>query len=135
MINLLTWREMIAEVLLTFDVILSLILIRYLWYARQEYDYWWKRIHIQGAAALLVLLSGHAMIRGWSVATFINLKQGGSLFELENQLPIAFIGTIVAVVGLCWCIRIFTPDEWGEKGWIVSCFLALAFVLMMRLVV
>lgn len=134
MINLLGWWEMVTEILFIFDVILGFILSHYIWRSWRNYSQWWRQPHLQGAIALLLLTAGHGIVRAWSLAAFWNLHNGGSLFDLENRYPISLAGTVMAVIGMCWCIRIFGPDRWGERGWIGSMLIALGFVLLMSTV-
>lgn len=126
-------RQIINEVLLSFDIILFVILVRYITVQINQ-SAQMSQPHIQGAMALLTIFFGHAIVRGWSFATFVNIARGGGLFDLENAYPVALIGTIVTVVGLSWLIRIFTPNSWGERGWIFSVMLTALFVGLMRIV-
>jgi hypothetical protein len=135
-ISFLLLRQIITEILFSFDVILAIILVRYLMYQRnvQEGTRWLFWPHIQGAFALLVLTIGHCFTRLWSIGTFVYMRHGGSIFELEEAFPLALIGTAVAVVGLCWIIRVLTPTSWGERGWMLALALTAAFVGTMRLI-
>lgn len=133
-ISLLTVREMIAETLFALDLVFGIILLHYVWTRSRDYTRWWKYRHIQGAVAILVLISGHLIIRFWSIAIFVDVRRGGNVFDLENRYPVALIGTIIAVIGLCWAIRIFSPDSWGEKSWMAALAFAGLLVATMRLV-
>lgn len=134
MLTFMLWRQIIAETLFIFDVIFAVVLIRYLWINKSGQP-WWEQVHLQGAFAFLTLIVGHILIRGWSIVSFVAIKrQGASIFDMENWLPVSFVGTIIAVIGMIWCIRVFSPGRWGEVGWIVAVILAGCFVAAMRLV-
>lgn len=132
--GLLTLREMIAETLFSFDLLFAFVLTHYLWTRSREYVRWWRFRHVQGAMAILTIIIGHLIIRFWSIAIFIDLRRGGSIYDLENRFPVALAGTVIAVGGLCWAIRVFSPDSWGERSWIAAVAFAALVVIAMRLV-
>jgi hypothetical protein len=135
LLNFLFTRQIIAEVLLVFDLFFAGILIRYLVVKCRELGpAFWRDPVIHGAFALLVLMVGHTIIRFWGVVIFYQLSQGANIFDMENRMPLALMGTAVAVVGMCWIIRVFSPSNWGEKSWVAACLLAGLFVGFMRLV-
>lgn len=135
MIGLLRFREVIAEVLFVLGLGLVVILIHYLWITRHNYPkQWWKLRHVQGAMAFLALMFGDSLIRGWGTLSYVALRHGHSIFDLENEYPVALAGTIVTVFGMCWCIRLFSPYVWQERSWIFSMIAAVMFVLVMQVI-
>jgi hypothetical protein len=134
MINLLFWRELIAQFLFIFDLALGAMLLHYLAEQARTFERWWRRPAAQAAMAILTLVLGQTMVRLWSIVIFAEYRHGVGIFDLENRYPMALLGTAIAVIGLCWCIRIFSPDKWREKGWIAACVVGLLFVIVMHLV-
>ena len=127
-LGLLALREAITQTLFVFDTVLCIILAHYIYRGRRIYSNWWKQPQLHGAAALFVLIFGHLLVRGWGMALIIYYRRGGGIFDLENSYPVALIGTVIAVIGVCWFVRVISPPEWGERGWIGASLVSIALI-------
>lgn len=134
LLNFLEARQLVVEVLFVFDIAFAFILIRYLfrkWRGMSGSEFWASK-NCQAAGGLLAMITGQTILRGWSVFLFIVLASGGNIFEWETNYKVSLVGTFITCFGLIWVIRLFSPVECQERGWIAACAGAILFVGMME---
>ncbi len=127
-------RQIIAEILLVFDIGLGIFIARYLWceYRKRGLKEMRERVANQAAIAVGMHIIGLGIIRTWSVVQFVIVKHGGNPGPVENEFQFPLIGLILAVAGMSCCIRVFAPVKWKHWGWLLIFMAALAFVGYMQ---
>lgn len=88
-------------------------------------DNGFSRQRLQAGISILVLLVGDAMIRGYIWLYRYLENRGHDITWMKDHwfLP---AGILVEIVGIICVIRVFAPDRWGSKLWLVSSLLAIA---------
>ena len=88
---------------------------------------WYDDKATQAAIALSVYFSGETLARGWSVLLLYSFSHGGMGWALERQLPVALVGTAIAMVGGLCAVRVFTPEifgRWRNMVWLGAAMLS-----------
>jgi len=70
------------------------------------------------AVAMLIYFVGRAIASNWGAAYLYAQKHGIDMVAVENQYPIALVGSIVAAVGFLMMIRVYSHSRWKHWGWL-----------------
>lgn len=127
-------RQIINNALFVLDIALVAFIVRHLICEVRTggLQYAYGRLGNQAALAILVHIVGLTMIRGWSALLLYYQGQGVDAWQIEQLYPIGIVGASIALIGMGCCIRIFSRQEWGNWGWIVSVAAAASFVIGMQ---
>lgn len=82
---------------------------------------------IQAATAIFVTILGEVTNRMWTwVLLFLQTSgRDASWLTRPPYSSIPIFGSFVTMVGMLCMVRVFTPDEWGNNGWVISGIIAL----------
>lgn len=113
--------ELLNGALFILALCASCVFTHYLWTKRSLGYY-----ALQPALALACIFYGETLLRGmfWFVRNQINNGVG-----MQQSNEILVVGSIIATVGILCSIRVFSPDSWGNKGWVVSLALTVLFLI------
>lgn len=128
-------REVVAETLFIFDLALASFIAIHLFreIRKRGIRLAWTRLGNRAALAVGVHMTGLAVIRGWSTAMYWMRFHGIDPAPIDNAFQIPLFGLSLAAVGMAGCIRIFSPAEWGEWGWVVTFMVVALFIGYMQL--
>lgn len=81
---------------------------------------------LRPAIAISVLFIGETCLRFyvWWLRDHIN----AGLPMVENTFLLALFSSIIAAGVLC-IIRVFSPESWGNKPWVIALLAAIAFII------
>lgn len=127
-------REIIAETLLIFDIGLLAFIV---FHIRREvalrgFAGMRSRLGNQAAVAVGVHIFGLTIIRAWTTTQYYMGARGIDTAGVEEQYPVALIGLFIAMTGMACCIRIFSPERFGNWGWLLTVMAAIGFVGFMQ---
>lgn len=110
-VDLLFWRQAINNYLLVMDLMLAGILCLYInsYFCFEGFRSAWKLARVRAALWILVHIVGLTMQRAWGVVMLRAFAHGQDVMSVEQHLPIYFVGTVFAFVGLAGTIHTFTP--------------------------
>lgn len=72
----------------------------------------------RAALSILLFMFGETLNRAWGAVLTVAFSLGYDIGSIESKYPVAFVGAIIAFLGILAKLRIFTPDHWGEWLWI-----------------
>lgn len=82
------------------------------------------RKRLEAAIAILVLIFGDAVIRGW-LWLWRYLENRGQDVTWMKDHPVLVVGVLVEMFGIICVIRVFAPDAWGRNVWAISTMVAI----------
>ena len=134
--NLIAIRQGAASFLFWLDVFLVAVIVMHL--ARERRELGWRFaatfVRNRAAVAVLILTVGHILERAWTIYLFHVLKSGRDPLVVEAAYPINLTGTIIAALGMTYCLRVFSREVWGERLWITAvCFSFIASLMLVSL--
>lgn len=94
-------------------------------------DGWYPKIRNQAAISLLIYFIGETLARGWTVLLLYKMSSGEDMivaYAVEQRYPLALVGAGISFVGAVCCVRVFSPEAWGHKAWLVVVAIAAAFM-------
>lgn len=129
-------RQIINNGLFVLDIVLMAVIVHHLVreYCALGLRRAYNRLGNQAAFAVLVLMVGHIVIRGWAAALLWHYDRGVNPLEIEERYPVGLAGAALALVGMVCCVRIFSPYRWRNVIWPGSILLAAAFIVAMLVV-
>jgi hypothetical protein len=89
------------------------------------------RVRLQGLISVSIVIVGEVITRGWMwlVGYLSNTDaDAGWLLKLPWGL-VPIIGASIEAIGLLCIIRVFSPNEWGNRGWLICAGMAAAMVI------
>ena len=96
------------------SVCLLFVFARYVWINRSR-----GYSELQAAISISIYFTGVSLSHGW-VWWWRHHNNAGISAEWMNDWPVLPLGVLLAAFGLLCMIRVFTPLEWGNWGWIGS---------------
>lgn len=85
----------------------------------------------QMAIAILITCAGETTVRGWTWYARFAARMGiDTLWMAES--PWRFYPLVTATVeaaGLLCLIRVFAPDDWGHRWWLICAGMVIAFTI------
>ena len=94
------------------------------------------RLRDQAAISIAVMLFGEVITRGWTWCARYLMDTSGYVNNWSWEMPwilVPILGSAVEAAGILCMIRVFTPDSWGSRGWIVCVSFSFLFTLFFLL--
>lgn len=113
----LFWRQAANNFLFIMDLILDGILLLYIRSYFKDYGarLSWEMVRVRAAVWLGVHVMGLTLQRGWGIILLRAIVQGNDVAAVEAHIPLFFLGSIIAAIGLAGTIYTFTPLA-GQEG-------------------
>lgn len=119
-------REIINEMLFAQACVLVYVFGRHLQYEVRKPG-WYHSFGNQAAVALLTFFLGEAVARAWTVLFLVQHRHG--VRDIIEHYQVALAGAVIATVGALCCVRIFSPEKWKGRGWVIGLGISLAFTI------
>lgn len=116
--------ELINALLSSLGLCLLAIFARY--FLIEHCRHGFQRTRMQAAIAIAVYMSGEVATRGWTWLAR-HLENVGADNRWMTAWPwgvTPMLTAAVAAAGLLCMIRVFTPGEWGNRGWLACAAIA-----------
>lgn len=105
------------------------VLVIFIQYTYTEIrDYGLDRPRLRAGISIMILMFGLVVRSGYTgyVRHLVDAQQD---YRWVTKLPwvaTPLVGTLIMVIGMCMMIKVFAPDEWGDRGWIVCLIISAA---------
>lgn len=98
----------------------SIVFTHYLW-VKRKFGY----NALTPAIALTCIFYGEMILRGmfWYVRQQLN-----NGIPMQQSNTVLIIGSLVITTGILCSIRVFSPTEWGNRGWVTSLIITILFL-------
>lgn len=106
-----------------------LVLLFYIWWAVHRRVPLLTYGDLPGAFALTLYFAGETVVRFWLWLWRKQINEEISTAWMDN-IPVVPVGGVIALIGLLWMIRRFTPGGSGRLSVAVSAVAILAFVFL-----
>lgn len=122
--------EHINSVLSNLALCLIVIFLRY--FATEYANHGFTRARMASVVALSGMVGGEVLIRFWLwLIRYLGNDGIDTKFMIDLPLGIVpLLGVLLQAAGYLCMIRIVTPDDWGERGWLACAGTALAVSAM-----
>jgi hypothetical protein len=137
--SLLLIRELTNNFRLALDVAMLLVIVLHLHRKRRECGSWAKVMAKPGPPLAIVLFGwmfGHTIERAWSAYLYerVEVMPLADVLALESDYPIGLFAGILTAAFILAAVRYYSRDAYGERFWIASLAVSVAFVTMTLIV-
>ena len=98
----------------------SCVFTHYLW-VKREYGY----KALTPAIALTCIFYGETWLRGMFWYVRQNLNNG---IQMQPSNTLLMLASVTVITGILCSIRVFSPSEWGNRGWVTSLIITIVFL-------